>query len=281
MQTTVDMSGHYRLVVTINPNMDQPELYEWNNSIILPYYVEGDQRNPILDVTFDGLHILDGDLVSAKPEIRIGLEDENTYLALNDTSLFELSLQYPGEPFPRKVSFSDPDVTFFPGTIDDNRASITVQRTFDLDGIYRLIVNAKDRSGNISGDVDYQVRFEIVTATSISEMINYPNPFSTSTKFVYTLTGDRSPNFYKIQIVTLSGKVVRELTQDDMGPLRVGKHITDFVYDGTDEFGERLANGVYLYRFIARDEKGDQLEHRDVGISQYSKKGWSKMVILR
>ena len=36
-----------------------------------------DRENPLLDVTFDGVHILDGDIVSARPEIEILLNDPN------------------------------------------------------------------------------------------------------------------------------------------------------------------------------------------------------------
>ena len=51
--------------------------------------VNKDKVNPLLDVTFDGRHILDGDLVSAKPDILISLKDESKFLALNDTSLMD------------------------------------------------------------------------------------------------------------------------------------------------------------------------------------------------
>jgi len=67
-----------------NPDNDQPEQYHFNNIGITNFKVIGDNVNPLLDVTFDGLHILDGDLVSAKPDIEIMLKDE--------TSLFLLTI---------------------------------------------------------------------------------------------------------------------------------------------------------------------------------------------
>jgi hypothetical protein len=277
---TADMQGDYRLFVEVNPDRIQPELYLFNNSFVLPFFVLKDDRNPLLDVTFDGSHILDGDLVSAYPEINIRLTDENKFLPLNDTAAFDIQLLYPGEFTPRQISFSDIDLTFIPGTKANNKASVILKKRFTQDGIYKLIVNGSDISGNIAGDVNYHVTFEVVTESSISELINYPNPFTTSTRFVYTLTGDQSPDFFKIQIMTISGKVVREIDQYEIGPLKVGKHLTDYVYNGTDQFGDRLANGVYLYRLITKDVNGDQLKKRDIGISDYFKNGWGKMVIL-
>lgn len=276
-----DLRGDYRLIVTVNPEGKQREFTYQNNTFILGFTIIQDRRNPILDVTFDGIHILDGDLVSARPEINIRLTDENEFLILSDTSLFDVYLKYPNGVTSEKLRFTDPDVTFTPGNDQDNTANILIDKKLETDGIYTLIVQAQDGSGNVSGDVDYQISFEVINETSISEILNYPNPFSTSTKFVYTLTGDQSPDFFKIQIMTLSGKVVREITSAEIGPLKVGKHMTDYVYDGKDEYGEPLANGVYLYRMIARDQNGDEIKSRDVGISDYFKKGWGKMVILR
>ena len=34
--------------------------------------------------------------------------------------------------------------------------------------------------------------------------------------------------------------------------IRIGKNITDFAWDGRDEYGNELAKGVYFYRVITR-----------------------------
>ena len=51
----------------------------------------------------------------------------------------------------------------------------------------------------------------------------------------------------------------------ELGPLRVGRNMTDFAWDGTDEFGDRLARGVYLYRVIAQ-LNGQDIEYRETGV---------------
>ena len=66
----------------------QPEKYHFNNFAELKFIIDRDKINPILDVTFDGQHILNGDIVSGKPQIVVQLHDENKFLALNDTSKF-------------------------------------------------------------------------------------------------------------------------------------------------------------------------------------------------
>ena len=124
----------------------------------------------------------------------------------------------------------------------------------------------------------------------ISNLLNYPNPFSTSTAFVFTITGADVPQEFKIQILTVTGKIVREITKAELGPIRVGTNITDFKWDGTDMFGQKLANGVYLYRVVSSLD-GNKMEQfrlndgynqsaQDV-TDQYFRKGYGKMVILR
>ena len=148
------------------------------------------------------------------------------------------------------------------------------------DGKYTLFVQGTDRSGNISGDIDYRVTFEIIHESSITNMMNYPNPFSTSTRFVFTLTGSEEPDDILIQIMTVTGRVVKEINEDELGPIYIGRNITEFAWDGTDEFGDPLANGVYLYRVKARINDAD-IKHRDSGADSHFRKDFGKMYLMR
>ena len=77
-----------------------------------------------------------------------------------------------------------------------------------------------------------------------------------------------------------SGKVVKEILQDEIGFLRVGNNISEYAWDGTDEFGDKLANGVYLYKVQMRIN-GQQIKHRDSAGDKAFKKDFGKMYILR
>ena len=137
-----------------------------------------------------------------------------------------------------------------------------------------------DRSGNLSGDYEYKVEFEVIHESTITNMMNYPNPFSTSTRFVFTLTGSQEPDDILIRIMTVSGRVVREITEDQLGPIQIGRNITEYAWDGTDEFGDPLANGVYLYTVQVKIN-GEDIKHRESGADQYFKKSFGKMYLLR
>ncbi|MCB0652573.1 MAG: hypothetical protein KDC85_14950 [Saprospiraceae bacterium] len=283
---TRELSGPQRMMIEINPHNDQPELNHINNIGLLDFYVEKDQRNPLLDVTFDQERILDGDLVSAKPHIVIALLDENRFLALNDTTQLRILIKKPGATDVSPIYFNSQLLHFYPANENQlsqqNKAVVEFEPQFTEDGMYELIVQGEDATGNPSGSIDYKISFEVITKSSISNILNYPNPFVHSTRFVYTLTGDQAPPYFSIQIMTVSGRIVRTLTQDDLGPLKPGTHQTEYAWDGTDEFGDRLANGVYIYKVTVKDENGKAFDHfGNESADRFFQKGYGKMVILR
>ena len=280
---TLGYAGTNTLLIDVNPNNDQPEQYRFNNLGQISFHVNKDNINPVMDVTFDGRRIINGELIGPEPEIVIELSDENKYLLLNDTGSFAVYLKMPDEE-EKRIHFGlqadGSQMEFFEGTLPKNSAKIVYRPKLYKDGIYQLRAQANDKSGNLSGSSDYLVTFEIETKASISRLMNYPNPFTTSTRFVFTLTGTRLPDFLQIQIMTITGKVVREIDLSELGIIRIGNNITDYAWDGTDEFGDRLANGVYLYR-VRTNLDGDAIEHRESGADQFFKQGYGKMYLMR
>jgi hypothetical protein len=290
--STTGLPGINSLWMEINPYIngtlvkDQLEQYHFNNLLQVPFYVKGDDVNPILDVTFNGRHILNGDIIDPESEIYITLKDDNPYLVMNDisdTTLFGIFLTYP-DGTQRRIPFLDGSgntvLQWYPAESQYKKFKIIYPALFEEDGVYTLLVQGSDRSGNLSGDLDYKISFEVIHESSITYLMNYPNPFSTSTRFVFTLTGSEVPDEIIIQIMTVTGKVVREITEDQLGPIHIGRNITEYAWDGTDEFGDRLANGVYLYRVLSQI-KGEDIKHRETDGDIYFKKEFGKMYLMR
>jgi hypothetical protein len=267
-----------------NPDRDQRELWLFNNVAVFNVFVLQDNLNPLMDVTFDGRHITDGEIVSPTPEVLIRLKDENKFLALNDTMAFKVFLRAPGSTVPVQLDPRSTEFTFLPADplkLDEsNEARLFYRPELPEDGIYELRVQAADRSRNDAGTNEYRVRFLIDRKPAISNILNYPNPFSTQTQFVFTVTGSEVPQDLKIQIMTVTGKVVKEITKEQLGDIRIGTNITDYRWDGTDNFGDRLANGLYLYRVVAR-LNGKPLDLLEGSADKFFKKGFGKMYLVR
>lgn len=282
-----DFTPNLRYQLVINPEQDQPEEVVFNNSLNARLKVGQDFIAPHLSVFYDGRRINDGDLVSGKPEIHIQLRDENRFLALNDTTGYFLELSHPSgdgnvnNRMRERISFSDSRIEFIPATESENTAEIFFRPELTENGLYGLELIGQDRSENIAGRSTYQQNFEVINEQMVANVLTYPNPFTTQTRFVYTLTGNEPPATFRIQIMTVSGRVVRDIDLLAYEDLRIGTHQTEFAWDGTDEYGDQLANGVYLYRVITGDNTGSALEKYDTGTDQFFAREMGKVVILR
>lgn len=302
--------GQDQLTIEANPvdALHQPEQYHFNNYAIINN-INGisDKVNPLLDVTFDGRRIMNNDLVSARPQILIQMKDENKTLALNDTALAQVYIRYPGQTVPTLIPYDNNILSFYPATgniAQNNTARIEFKPSFLQDGVYDLLVRDRDVSGNYSSNsqnryegtsvngvhYDYKISFNVITKSMITNVLNYPNPFSTRTQFVFTLTGSEVPDYMKIQIMTVTGHVVKEIQRAELGNIHVGVNRTDYYWDGRDEYGDKLANGVYFYRVITKIDDKD-VDHMSSGqygqffnntnIDKYFKHGFGKLVIMR
>lgn len=261
-----------------------PEPFTFNNVGIRSFEVVPDDRQPLLSVTFDGRYIMNNEIVSARPEIELRLTDRNKYIMLDDTSTFEIYLTNPNADVANRVDINVEmaanRMTWHPAGSNENECSILWKPEFETDGIYQLRVRAKDISNNPAGKEDYIINFEIINRSMITSLLNYPNPFTTSTCFVFTITGSRLPDELRIQIFTVTGRVVKEINMYELGSLRIGQNMTEYAWDGTDQFGDRLANGVYFYRIIAKMD-GNNIEHFNTSADKYFKKEFGKMYLMK
>lgn len=260
----------------------ETELISTNNQLSFANYldVNADNVNPVLDVTFDGAYILNGDIVSPNALVKMRLYDDYEFIKKEDTIGIDIYLKLPCETCEfERVPFSGGKMTWAANT-DKKEFNIEYRPGPLEDGVYALRVIAADASGNQAGTAPYEISFEVINESTVTNFYPYPNPFSSSTRFVFTLTGAEVPDQLKIQILTVSGRVVREITQDEIGPIRIGNNITQFAWNGTDEFGDQLANGVYLYRVMLR-MNGQTIQHRATSADKAFKNGFGKLYILR
>ena len=273
--------GKNILQVYVNPKL-QREMYFQNNVQEVSFTVQEDRTHPVVGAMFDGIHIFDGDLVSPSPTISVTLVDNNNLLPMNDSTM-TITLIYPDQSShiirPGSPEYSIP--VWIQDPTDKSKFKVEFKPNADfVNGKYKLIIQGKDASGNRSGNQNLEINFEVLNESTITNFYPYPNPFSTSCRFVFTLTGKEIPEDVKIQIMTVSGKVVREIFKNELGNIHIGDNITDYAWDGRDEFGDKLANGVYIYRVIIKNQN-DKFDHRETSGDKAFKKGYGKLYILR
>lgn len=113
------------------------------------------------------------------------------------------------------------------------------------DGDHRLKIKAWDNANN-STLASFQVKvISSNTELAINQVMNYPNPFSGSTQFTYELSVPVEK--VEIKIFTLSGRLIRSLSGTGTAGFNSGA-----VWDGRDQDGDKVANGVYIYKVVAK-----------------------------
>jgi hypothetical protein len=121
------------------------------------------------------------------------------------------------------------------------------------DGPHTLRVRAWDVYNN-SGEGT--VRFVVGSGGfQIENLMNYPNPFSDVTHFVFEHNHPGESVKVQIAIYNTTGAPVRMLEQTFTPS---GSHSNELTWDGTDGSGARLPSGVYPYRMILSTENGIQ-----------------------
>lgn len=75
---------------------------------------------------------------------------------------------------------------------------------------------------------------------------NFPNPFNPSTTIRYSIS---SPDRITIKIFDVSGQLVKEVTKEHT---TAGE--SEIVWDGKNNFNERVSSGTYFYQLISRGE---------------------------
>ncbi|MBD3638977.1 MAG: type IX secretion system sortase PorU [Crocinitomicaceae bacterium] len=91
----------------------------------------------------------------------------------------------------------------------------------------------------------------------ISHLLNYPNPFTTNTDFYFEHNQCCTSLDVRIEIFTVSGKLVKTIL-DNVNTIAYRSEGIN--WDGRDEYGDKLARGVYVYRLTIKTPDGEKAE---------------------
>lgn len=101
---------------------------------------------------------------------------------------------------------------------------------------------------------------------ALDHVLNYPNPFTTHTTFMFEHNRPYVPLDVQVQIFTVSGKLIKTISDKIT---TAGYRSDAMQWDGLDDYGDKIGRGVYVYRLRVKTIDG-----------QYADK-FEKLVILR
>jgi hypothetical protein len=176
-----------------------------------------------IDFFVDGREMLEGDFVSPVAGFEIVVEAEG------EITGDDLEVELDGEVL---------DVTFVP-----DEASWRASFSLEVEaGVHDLTV----RLFSLGVTRSFQLSDEFM----LLDVSVFPNPFSGEAYFFYTLTQDVSD--MTLWIFTVSGREIFEASMDTF------TGYNEFRWDGYDMMGDRVANGTYLYKIVAKSRSGDK-----------------------
>lgn len=210
-----------------------------------------DRTPPHISMSVGDQFFTNGDFVPPDPHFSITVHDEDAV----DLRPGSLDVSLDDAPV-------DSSLIVLPDTVTDP-SSVTASVMLPAgDGRHTVSVTAKDASGNTTDPVtaDFVVRSDF----TLRLFGCYPNPFIDRTFIAFEITSGNTVESVEIKIYTVSGRLVKTirfpsnnpsesigLLQGGTGsPTSVGYH--EAWWDGTDNFGNQVANGVYFYKVAVK-----------------------------
>tara|TARA_B100001146_G_scaffold128863_1_gene113080 strand:- start:19454 stop:23305 length:3852 start_codon:yes stop_codon:yes gene_type:complete len=144
---------------------------------------------------------------------------------------------------------------YYQSDVDDFTRGTASYQLRDLEeGLHTLTLKAWDVYNNSSTQ---EIQFVVAgdDELKITRVLNYPNPFVNYTEFWFNHNRPFEPLEVQVQVFTVTGKVVwtkNQLINTD------GFLSRDIVWDGRDDFGDRIGKGVYVYKITVKSTLTNQ-----------------------
>jgi len=203
-----------------------------------------DDQGPIISLYMDTRTFQPGDLVNSETLLIADLYDES---GINTTGLGI------GHDIEAWLDDDDKSIVLnehYTGDVDSYQRGTVEYRLRGLDvGPHRLRLRAWDIFNNSSMA---ETHFVVAGASQLTlqDVLNYPNPMTDNTVFTFRHNMAEPVNV-DIKVYTLSGRLVRTLTT-----YNIAERFVQIPWEGTDEDGDALANGVYFYKVVCRTIDG-------------------------
>lgn len=227
-----------------------------------------DDQGPVVDVFMNNEDFVFGGITDENPTLFVKLSDDNGINVVGNSIGHDLTGVL-DENTQNTYLLND----FYESTLDDFTKGEVRFPLFNLEeGLHRIKVKAWDTANNASEGYT-----EFVVATSgevaLDHVLNYPNPFTESTSFLFEHNMPDQPLTVQINIFSVSGRLVKTI-QEDVLTSGYRINVDQIKWDGKDDFGGQLARGVYLYKVKVKPTTGE------LNINA-SESNFEKLVILK
>ncbi|MCC7158702.1 MAG: type IX secretion system sortase PorU [Ignavibacteria bacterium] len=143
------------------------------------------------------------------------------------------------------TNFYNSDTTYTSGSIEFDFTNIAIGR-------HTLKLKAWDTYNNSSENT---IEFDVSSGgvLQVTNVYNFPNPFKDNTAFTFQHNYPTNINI-KIKVYTVAGRLIKQIERQN-----IADKFVMIDWDGKDEDGETLGNGVYIYRLVVESIDGSSI----------------------
>jgi hypothetical protein len=209
-----------------------------------------DNDGPVISLYLNNTNFRSGDKTGPDPILIASLEDES---GINTTGQIGHDI----------VAILNDDTfnpivlnNFYQADLDDFGSGRVIYPFFNLEeGNYTLTLRAWDVHNNVSTE---SIDFIVTSAPglNITELKNFPNPFSDITHFTFSHNKPATELNVRLEVYSLNGQLVKSMEQKVYAS---GFNVPPMEWDGTDNGGTLLQSGIYLFRLIVNEDRGEMV----------------------
>lgn len=205
---------------------------------------------PVINLFMNDENFVSGGITNESPNLLAKLQDDNGINTASGIGHDITAILDGDETNP--IVLND----YYQANVDDYTNGTVSYPFRDLEpGPHTLTFKAWDVYNNSSTtEIQFTV-FDKDEELVIDNVLNYPNPFVNYTEFWFN-HNSTDPLDVSVQIFTVSGKLVRTLNgQTTGGSKSVSSLSKDIVWDGRDDFGDKIGKGVYIYKLKVKSNR--------------------------
>jgi len=208
-----------------------------------------DNLGPTIQIYLNDKSFIDGGSTNQSPLFLAFFEDENginTSLSSVDHDIVATLDNDQQNP----IILND----YYTTELDDYTKGKLEYRLRNLEvGTHTIHLKAYDTYNNPS---EASLQFVVLDDSELvlENVLNYPNPFVNYTEFWFNHNKPNEPLEVRLQIFTISGKLVKTINQVVQN---TGSLSRDIHWDGLDDFGQKIGKGVYVYKLTVNATLSD------------------------
>ena len=215
-----------------------------------------DNQGPNINLFMNDENFVSGGITNESPTLLVKLQDENGINTASGIGHDISAILNGDETNPFMLN------DYYLAEVDDFQRGTVTYPLRDLEpGLHTLTLKAWDVYNNSSTAEIQFIVFDEDEELVINNVLNYPNPFINYTEFWFNHNSSQVLDV-SVQIFTVSGKLVKTINGQTSGGSKVSSSLSkDLVWDGRDDFGDRIGKGVYVYKLTVRsNELNKQVE---------------------